>query len=211
MRTVRGSSHVYPSMHWAGGYVSQHALGRGCLPREVSSQGGCLPREGVCPEVGVCPGGVCPGVKTLPCHNYIADGNKSRSLVSYFNILTDRVLVVSTGILDSKQHPLQLPHLNDILTSGLPSVVQVAKVYFISEKIEMGLKRKGCDHLVTGLNKNVFLTGFLVSMQAQVTISATLPNHIQLYFIESWYLGMILNRIKPVLQDITRLFPIRTL
>ena len=40
MRTVRSSSHVYPSMHWAGCVcVSQHALGRG-----VSARGeGCLP------------------------------------------------------------------------------------------------------------------------------------------------------------------------
>ena len=29
MRTVRSSSHVYPNMHWAGGCVSQNALGRG--------------------------------------------------------------------------------------------------------------------------------------------------------------------------------------
>ena len=50
MRTVRSSSHVYPSMHWAlcipactgQGGVSQHALDRG-----MSAQG----------EGGVCPGG----------------------------------------------------------------------------------------------------------------------------------------------------------
>ena len=46
MRTVRSSSHVYPSIHWArGGCVSQQALGRwwGCLPgRGVSAQGVCV-------------------------------------------------------------------------------------------------------------------------------------------------------------------------
>ena len=31
MRTVRSSSHVYPSMHWAGGVSAQE----GCLPRGV--------------------------------------------------------------------------------------------------------------------------------------------------------------------------------
>ena len=53
MRTIGSSSHVYPSMHWAEGCVSQHALGRG-----VSAQRGCLPGEGVYPGVCVCPGGV---------------------------------------------------------------------------------------------------------------------------------------------------------
>ena len=60
-------------MHWAGGCVSQHALGRedvcqGCLPRGVSAWG-CLP-WGVCPGEGVSTqgrgclprgGGVYPG------------------------------------------------------------------------------------------------------------------------------------------------------
>ena len=45
-----GQGCVYPSMHWAGVYVSQHALGRGvCIPA-CTWQG------------SVCPGGVCPGV-----------------------------------------------------------------------------------------------------------------------------------------------------
>ena len=35
MRTVRSSSHVYPSMHWAEGVV--------CIPA-CTGQGGCLPR-----------------------------------------------------------------------------------------------------------------------------------------------------------------------
>ena len=42
MRTVRSSSHVYPSMHWEL-----------CIPA-------CTGRGGVCLG-GVCPGGVCPG------------------------------------------------------------------------------------------------------------------------------------------------------
>ena len=86
-----GQGGVYPSMHWAGGCVSQHALGKGvcipactgqgsvcpggCLPRGVSAQGGvcpggCLPIGGVClgclpggclPMVVSAQGGVCPG------------------------------------------------------------------------------------------------------------------------------------------------------
>ena len=82
---------MYPSIHWAGGVcisactgqgggsISQHALGKGCLPRVwgvcpgcgVSAQGvGYLPRVwGICPGCGVSaqgvgclPGGVClPG------------------------------------------------------------------------------------------------------------------------------------------------------
>ena len=55
MRTIRSSSHVYPSMHWAGGvYPSMHWAG-GVCPE------GCLPGEGVYPGVCVCPGGVCLG------------------------------------------------------------------------------------------------------------------------------------------------------
>ena len=52
---------VYPSMHWAGVCVSQHALGKGCLP------------GGVCPGVGCLPGGRLPGgvsawgVSATPC------------------------------------------------------------------------------------------------------------------------------------------------
>ena len=48
-----GQGCVYPSMHWAGGCVSQHALGKG-----VSAQGGVCPL-GVS-AWGVCLGGVCP-------------------------------------------------------------------------------------------------------------------------------------------------------
>ena len=57
MRTVRSSSHVYPSMHWAlcipactgQGGVSEHALGGGRVyAKGVSAQGGCLPGEGGC-------------------------------------------------------------------------------------------------------------------------------------------------------------------
>ena len=67
---------VYPSMHWAEGCISQHALGKGCLPGGVhlgvSLQGclprGCLPRRvsawghlsGDLPR-GCLPGGVYPG------------------------------------------------------------------------------------------------------------------------------------------------------
>ena len=64
-------------------------LPRGCLPRGWCLSGGCLP-GGVC-QGGVCLGGVVAaqgvvypggvsarqtGVKTLPCRNYGAGGNK---------------------------------------------------------------------------------------------------------------------------------------
>ena len=54
MCTVHSSSHVYLSMHWAGGCVSQHALGRGLSAQGVSAQDGVY-------WGGVCPGGVYPG------------------------------------------------------------------------------------------------------------------------------------------------------
>ena len=38
-----GQGCVYPSMHWAEWGVSQHTLGRGCLPRGCLPRG-CLPR-----------------------------------------------------------------------------------------------------------------------------------------------------------------------
>ena len=76
MRTTR----LLTVSHWAGG----------CLPRGGFCPGGVYPR-GVSPG-GVYLGGVCPdqrqtpppreqndwqtGVKTLPCHNFAADGNK---------------------------------------------------------------------------------------------------------------------------------------
>ena len=58
---------VYPSMHWAGRCVSQHALGKGlCLPRGVSDWSVCPHPIGEGGEVAVwlgrfCPGGVWPG------------------------------------------------------------------------------------------------------------------------------------------------------
>ena len=72
MRTVRCTGRrvggVYPSMHWAGCVcVSQHVLGRG-----------------VCLSGGVCHTPLPPWaewqtpVNTLPCRNYVADGNKLR-------------------------------------------------------------------------------------------------------------------------------------
>ena len=60
MRNVCSSSHVYPSMYWAGGCVSQHALGRGCLSKGVSAKGGCLSRG--CLPRGCIP--VCTGADT---------------------------------------------------------------------------------------------------------------------------------------------------
>ena len=86
MRTVRCSGRprgsgrvegVYPSMHCAGGFVSQYALGNGggmypsmhwvgeCVYPSMHWARGCLP-GGVCPEGvsvqgGVCTGGVCTG------------------------------------------------------------------------------------------------------------------------------------------------------
>ena len=66
MHTVCSSSHVYPSMHRAGGVFPGRCLSRrvsaqgGCLPRRVSAQGWCLPR-GVSAQGSVCPGGVYQG------------------------------------------------------------------------------------------------------------------------------------------------------
>ena len=65
---------------WGG--VSQHALGRGCLPRGVCAQGGCVCRGGVClPRRGVYipaytgQGGVYPSAcwDTPPPMNRILD------------------------------------------------------------------------------------------------------------------------------------------
>ena len=58
MCNVCTSSHVCPSMHWAGGM---------CIPACTGQRGVCIPActgwGGVCPGVssqgGVCPGGVC--------------------------------------------------------------------------------------------------------------------------------------------------------
>ena len=66
--------YVYPSMHWAAGYVcipactGQGVSAQGVSALDVSAQGRCLPGAvcygGVCLEVsvrGVCLGGVYPG------------------------------------------------------------------------------------------------------------------------------------------------------
>ena len=102
MRTVRSSSHVYPSMHWAGGVCPEgvsawgvSAQG-GVCPEGVSAWEGCLPRGDVSGHGGLvvslqggfipaCTGADTPplwtewqtGVKTLPCRNYVADGNET--------------------------------------------------------------------------------------------------------------------------------------
>ena len=99
MRIVRCSGRLLGRGLRGGG---GGCLPRGVCPG-VSAQGGCLPggrrvsaqgvsSQGVSAQGGVWPGGVCPGglprgvsglwtewqtgVKTLPCHNYVADGNK---------------------------------------------------------------------------------------------------------------------------------------
>ena len=83
---------MYPSMHWAGGFVSKCALGGGgglCIP-VCNEQGGVCPRgcllggvyakgrvsaQGeVSVQRGVRTESQTP-VKTLPCHNYVANGN----------------------------------------------------------------------------------------------------------------------------------------
>ena len=96
MCTDRSSSHVYPSMHWAGG-VSQHALTRGGVwPGEVSDQGRCLPRGYVYPGGLSAKGGLPPmhagihlpceqndwqtGIKTLPFANFVCGRSKSKVL-----------------------------------------------------------------------------------------------------------------------------------
>ena len=97
MRTVCSSDSqggVYPSMHWAGGCVSQHTLGRGCVSQHAlgkgCAQGVCLPRGCVCPgeclprgvfAQGRClPRGVSVrvlGVKYYLSATSFADGNKN--------------------------------------------------------------------------------------------------------------------------------------
>ena len=61
---------VYPSMHWTGG-VSQHALGRGCIPACTGqgvypsmhwAGGVCIPWAGGCLPRGFCLGGLPRGV-----------------------------------------------------------------------------------------------------------------------------------------------------
>ena len=57
MRTVGTSSHVYPSIHWAGVcvYPNMHLAGAGmCVSQHALGRGGVCPGGG-----GVCPGGWC--------------------------------------------------------------------------------------------------------------------------------------------------------
>ena len=66
---------MYPSMHWAGVCVSQHALGRGCFSQHALGGGGS-PRE-----VSATP--LPPPVdrmKILPCRNYVTDGKNAANL-----------------------------------------------------------------------------------------------------------------------------------
>ena len=58
MRTVRSSSHVYLSMHWAGGCLPRQDGGR--LPGVVSAQ------EGVCSRGVSAPGGSAPRGVCIP-------------------------------------------------------------------------------------------------------------------------------------------------
>ena len=85
---VLGREGAYPSMHWAGVCVSQHALPRvvsvqgGVCPGGVSARGGVCPGRGVCPRMvsarGVCPGGCLPKGMCLPrggvCQGVSAQG-----------------------------------------------------------------------------------------------------------------------------------------
>ena len=61
MRTVRSRSHVYPSIHWAGGVYPRVHWGRPTLWTEWQT-----------------------GVKTLPWRNYVADGNNDHQLMKCF-------------------------------------------------------------------------------------------------------------------------------
>ena len=59
---------MYPSMHWAGGCVSQHALDRGCVSQHALGRG-CLP------------GVFCLGVSAWGClaRGCVADTPGTRS------------------------------------------------------------------------------------------------------------------------------------
>ena len=96
MHTVCCSGRLGAVSAWRGGLPSA------CLPRGVCLGFRCLPnvwQGGVCLSSGRClplvggesacdPGGDLPtppcesqrGVKTLPCHSYMADGNKLNSI-----------------------------------------------------------------------------------------------------------------------------------
>ena len=95
---------LYPSLHWAGECVSQHALGLGLSIQGGVCLRGCLPKGVVCPR-GLSTWGECvaetpgpeadtplwtewqTGVKTLSCCNFVAGGNKhslpQRMLLKY--------------------------------------------------------------------------------------------------------------------------------
>ena len=72
MRTVRSSSHVYTSMHWAGFGVSEHELGGGgCIPACTGKGGGSA--EGVYSSMhcSLEQNDWQTGVKTLPLGNFV--------------------------------------------------------------------------------------------------------------------------------------------
>ena len=97
MRTIRCSScgGVYPSMHWAGGCVSQHALGRGvclggvcpggCLPR------GCLPRTHakIHPPWTKCLSHACENIpfRNFVCGRYRSGTVNSNTVNSKFHLI----------------------------------------------------------------------------------------------------------------------------
>ena len=94
MRPICSSSHVYPSMHWAGWvYPRMHWTEGGCIPACTGIGGsawrGCLPRGCVYPSMHW---GRHPlwtewqtGVKTLLCRNYVADGKNHWDMKNHFD------------------------------------------------------------------------------------------------------------------------------
>ena len=75
---VLGREGVYPSMHWAGGVCVPACTAQWCLSRVVSAQGVSAQGD-VCPGRGVCPGVCLPKGMCLPrggvCQEVSAQGS----------------------------------------------------------------------------------------------------------------------------------------
>ena len=111
---------VYPSMHWTGGVSAQGVCvyPTGCLLGGMSTWGWyllgeCLPRLGSLPHTPPLWTEWQTPVKILPCHNYIADGDKQvccvwdtwENLPVFCRMLTyPRVIYIKTTKQWNKNH-----------------------------------------------------------------------------------------------------------